>query len=67
LLGEAWFAQRAVTPAVLQREAARLEHRQPPPLHRREPVRALFVPAIAKGAPRRFGPVHVVTLDDLLA
>ena len=67
LAGEAWFAARPLTAEVARREAARLATRPlPPPLAGREVVRALFVPALAAGAPRVVGEVHLVTLADLI-
>jgi hypothetical protein len=68
LLGEAWFYRRPATPALILREAARLESRPPPPpTSNRQVVRALFVPLVQKGAPRRVGSVHVVTMAEMLA
>ncbi len=67
LVGEARFFRAPVSPTVLQREAARLSIRPlPPPVHGRTVVRALFVPVVRAGAPRRLGDVQVVTLADLL-
>lgn len=66
LLGEAWFAARPVTAAVVIREAERLATRPPPVILRdRDLVRALFVPAVAARAPRLVASVHIVTLADL--
>jgi hypothetical protein len=63
LLGEAWLAERPVTRAVLAREAARVRARPAPRvLDERDVVRALFVPAVAKGTPHVIDGVHVVTL-----
>jgi len=66
LLGEAWFAARPATAAVVAREAERLASRPPPPvIGAREVVRALFVPAVVARAPKLVGAVHIVTLADL--
>jgi AAA+ ATPase superfamily predicted ATPase len=66
LLGEAWCHARAVSAAALAREAQRLAARPAPPaVGDRELVRALCVPAVAAGAPRVIGGVHVVTLREL--
>ena len=67
LLGEAWFSRRVVTRATLEREAARLAARPaPPPVEGRQVVRALFVPLVRKGVPRRVGEVHVVSLAEMM-
>ncbi len=66
LAGEAWFAARPVAARVLEQEATRLAARPlPASTNGREIVRALFVPAVAAGAPRLIAGVHVVTLADL--
>ena len=67
LAGEAWFSARPVLAASIRREAARLANRPLPPIAGREVVRALLVPAVAKGTPRIVGNVHVVTIADLWA
>ena len=67
LVGEAWFSARPAAASTLRREASRLETRPVPgPLAGRELVRALFVPAVARGTPRVFGSVHIATLADLV-
>jgi AAA+ ATPase superfamily predicted ATPase len=66
LVGEAWFSARPATAAVLAREAERLAHRAlPAPVHGREVVRALFVPAATPRSPKVIASVHIVTLADL--
>jgi AAA+ ATPase superfamily predicted ATPase len=67
LVGEAWFAQKPVTAATLQREASALAARPlPPSASTREIVHALFVPRTAPGAPRAIAGVHIVTQQDVL-
>lgn len=69
LLGEvrAWHA--VAKPAAVVAEARRLAARPaPPPAQRaKQVVRALFIPVLAAGTPRRVEDVQVATLDDLLA
>jgi AAA+ ATPase superfamily predicted ATPase len=66
LLGEAWFSARPATAAVVVREAERLARRPiPAVIGAREVVRALFVPAVVKAAPKLVASVHIATLADL--
>ncbi|HVV85094.1 MAG TPA: ATP-binding protein [Kofleriaceae bacterium] len=67
LVGEAWFSSRPVSAEVARREASRLASRPlPAAVRSADVVRALFVPALAAGAPRTVGDVHLVTLDELI-
>jgi AAA+ ATPase superfamily predicted ATPase len=67
LVAEVRFASKPVSTAAAHGEAERLAARpEPPGLGGRDVVRALFVPAVAAGVPRRISGVHVVTLRDLI-
>jgi AAA+ ATPase superfamily predicted ATPase len=67
LLGECRAWRAPATRAMLEPEVRRLIGRAPPPFARElEAQRALFVPALAKGAPRKLDGVEVVTLDELI-
>lgn len=69
LVGEARFSSTPFTRKRLEQEARTLVARAlPTPLVGSKAVlcRTLFVPALAKGAPRRIGEVEVVTLAELL-
>lgn len=70
LLGEAKWSEQPLSRAALQSEARQLADREPPDLPARlarlATIRALFVPAVASGPPRRIGQVYVVTARDLL-
>jgi len=67
LVGEAWFARKPATAAVLTAEAHRLAARPlPPHVGKREVVRVLFVPAVQSGTPRTIGGVQIITLAELL-
>lgn len=69
LVGEARFSRPPFTRQKLERDAKELRARPlPTPLvsGKKELVRALFVPALDKGVPRRIFDVEVVTLSDLL-
>ncbi len=67
LAGEAWFSARPVGVDTARREAHRLASRPlPPAAAGRDVVRALFVPAVAKGVARVYEGVHVVTLAELV-
>lgn len=69
LVGEARFSRRPVSARRLEREANDLARRPlPDPVLQSsaELVRALFVPAVQKGTPRRLGAVQIVTCADLL-
>jgi hypothetical protein len=67
LAAEARYARAPVGLSTLRRDAARLEVRPTPPaLAGRRVIRALFVPQVPAGTPRRIGAVLVITLRDLI-
>ncbi len=70
IAGESKFVRRPLGARELAAEVDRLAKRAlPAPLALRDPktiVRALFVPALSPGTPRRIGSVSIVTCEDLL-
>ncbi|OGQ84504.1 MAG: hypothetical protein A2289_14710 [Deltaproteobacteria bacterium RIFOXYA12_FULL_58_15] len=69
LLGEAKAHSRPMTKSAVEKEARALLAKPLPSISeiKLEVVRALFIPTIAKNAPRRHEGVVVVTGDDILA
>jgi AAA+ ATPase superfamily predicted ATPase len=71
LIGEAKWSERPVAKTAVEREARRVGSREAPALpvrfRQHEVTRALFVPELRAGAPRRVRDVLVVTCADLVA
>ncbi|MGZ3424488.1 MAG: hypothetical protein ACXVEE_41900, partial [Polyangiales bacterium] len=70
LLGEAKFVRAPLGTRELETEAHRVLQKPPPtPLAGRRAdqfVRALFVPAVSRGAPREVASVSIITCADLI-
>jgi hypothetical protein len=67
LVGECRAWKRPATRSMLEPEARRLMSRElPAPARGLEVTRALFVPELARGAPRKLDGVEVLTVDDVV-